>query len=344
MKSPLISIIIVNWNGGDVFKNCLKSLSKLNYPNWELIVFDNGSKDGSGTERFIKSNFNNKNAKLKIVRSRVNKGFAPANNLAFKKTEGKYILLLNNDTIVPPAFLTKLVKKAESDSEIGVLQPKILIMDDPELLDNAGSFLTRTGFLQHWGFMKKDSREFSKEREIFSAKGACMLVRTSVINKVGLFDQDFISYFEESDFCWRVWLAGWKVLYSPVTQIHHKVGFTSKRLNQHKVTLISTRNRISSLYKNLSRKNLLFILFPHISFLIILGFYYLFTLQPSKAWMIWGAILWNFRHFPALVKKRAEVQKIRTASDKKLFKIIMQKTDIKEMLSHFASIEENFKK
>src|SRR5690606_37132848 len=121
----------------------------------------------------------------------------------------------------------------------------------------AGSFLTKTGFLQHWGFGEKDSEEFDKEKIIFSAKGACLLSPKSVIDKVGLFDDTFVSYFEETDYRWRVWLAGYKVLYSPVTSIEHKVGMTSKRMNQIDINYNSYKNRIRSLIKNLSFLNLI---------------------------------------------------------------------------------------
>src|SRR5258708_30274402 len=131
MKEPLVSIIIVNWNGGRVFEDCLESLKNLKYPNYELIVFDNVSNDG--TEKYA------------TIQSNKNLGFVGGNNKAIKRASGKYILLLNNDTKVPDDLLNVLVSKIESDSRIGVIQPKILIMDSPYYLDNAGSFITKIG-------------------------------------------------------------------------------------------------------------------------------------------------------------------------------------------------------
>src|SRR3989344_7353611 len=204
-KNPLVSIIIVNWNGGEVLRDCLRSLGKIKYPKWELILVDNGSTDGS---EMLVLNLKLKAESLKLIRNKINVGFAKANNRGCKKISGKYVLLLNNDTKVTPKFLTTLVDRMENDPTIGVVQPKIKLMDKPGYLDNAGSFFTRIGFLQHWGFLRKDTREFDEEREIFSAKGACMLIRRKVVENVGLFDEEFFSHFEESDFCWRVWLSG----------------------------------------------------------------------------------------------------------------------------------------
>ena len=250
-KEPLVSILIANWNGGRIFNDCLKSLVKINYTDWELIVVDNGSNDGS-QKLLLDKNIEIKNYKL--IRNKLNLGFAKANNQALKKAKGIYILLLNNDTKVEPDFLSKLVNRIEADGQIGIIQPKIFLMDRPGYLDNAGSYLTKIGFLDHWGFNQKNSSEFSKEKEIFSAKGACMLIRRSVIDKVGLFDSDFISYFEESDFCWRVWMQGYRVLFYPNAKIYHKLGFTIRRLGALELNYHYYKNRICSLIKNLETK------------------------------------------------------------------------------------------
>lgn len=334
-KKPLVSIIIVNWNGGEVFEKCLRSLSKLTYPNWELVVVDNGSNDGSEKSKI--------NKKYKLVRNKKNLGFAEGNNIGFKYAKGKYILLLNNDTKVPTDLLDKLVDRMSEDNEVGVIQPKILLMDKPNYLDNAGSFLTMTGLLQHWGYMAKDSEEFNKEREIFSAKGACMLIRRNVIEKAGLFDSNFGSYFEESDFCWRVWLSGMKVVYYPATYIYHKVGFTSKKMNAVDITYNSNKNRIMSLIKNLDSKHIIIIFIPHLIFLILLSIYYFLRLQLNKVMTIWKAFAWNIFHIRSTLGKRQKIQKLRKISDGDLFKIVMVKTNIKEMFIHFTKVEKNFK-
>src|SRR6266404_1442147 len=282
MSKPLVSIIIVNWNGGKVFEDCLESLRKLRYTNYEIIVFDNGSTDG--TDRFA------------TIKSRKNIGFVGGNNEGFKKARGKYILFLNNDTTVSPDLLNVMASKMEKDETIGALQPKIYLMDKPGYLDNAGSFLNTFGFSNHWGFMEKNGKEFDHEREIFSAKGACLMTRKDIIDKIGLFDGDYFAYFEESDFCWRLWICGFKVLYYPKTYIYHKLGFTSRKILDINFSFHTLKNRIESFIKNFELIYLFIFLSVHLFFLGILGFVYLVQLKFERVSVVIKAVGWNVRN------------------------------------------------
>ncbi len=333
-KLPRVSIIIVNWNGGKILEDCIKSLLKIDYHNWELIIVDNGSTDGSEN---IAANF-------KLIKNSKNLGFVKANNQGLKKAKGKYILLLNNDTKVEKNFLSKLVKRVEQDPTIAVIQPKIYLMDKLGFLDNCGSFLTKIGFLHHWGFNEKERKEFGKEREIFSAKGACMLIRRQVVNKIGLFDKDFFSYFEESDFCWRVWLTGNKVLFYPGSIIYHKLGFTIRRLGAKELNYHYYKNRICSLIKNLETKNLLVILFLHIFISIGIALAFLLKFLPQNSLLIIRAIFWNIFNLPRTLKKRAFIQRKRTVSDKELFRNLMYSVDFKKFFSDFKRVEQDIKR
>ncbi|MDO8503257.1 MAG: glycosyltransferase family 2 protein [bacterium] len=334
MINKLVSVIIVNWNGGEVFEDCLESLAKIDYPNWELVVVDNGSADG--LPKSIK--------RIEIIQNTSNLGFAKANNQGYKKARGKYILLLNNDTKVTPDFLTKLVARAEEDSSIGVVQPKIYLMDKPGYLDNAGSFLTRIGFLKHWGFLEKDGSEFNNEKEIFSAKGACMLIKRKVIEEVGLFDDNFVSYFEESDFCWKVWLAGYRVIFYPKSFIYHKVGYTIRRQNVREINYHYYKNRICSLLKNLSSENLVFVLVPHLVISAAISTLFLLRSQPKNAFMIWKAIWWNITSLGTTLGKRGGVQKMRKITDKEIFRRVSQSIGWKNFFADFRRVEKDLAK
>ncbi len=335
MKIAKVSIIIVNWNGGDVFKKCLQSIRKLKYQNYELIVVDNASTDGS--YKYVDQS----RGEMLIVNNG-NLGFAPANNIGYKRAKGKYVLLLNNDTTVKSDLLNILVNKMESDLNIGVIQPKIYLMDTNKKLDNCGSFLTRIGFLQHWGFFKKDSVEFSKEKIIFSAKGACMMTRKSIIDKVGLFDDTFGSYFEETDYCWKVWLLGNKVLYFPNTFIYHKLAYSAKRMNPFSVNYHSFKNRISSLIKNLSFLNLLIILFMHLLVLNFLVVYYLFKFKLKEIVVIYKSIGWNILNIGEILKKRSIVQKFRKVDDDQIFKYCMERINVGSYLDSLTRLNKDF--
>lgn len=339
-QNPLVSLIIVNWNGYEVFSDCLDSLQRLTYSNWELIVVDNGSSDGS--EKLVE-NYNLKYKNYVLIKNSQNMGFAGGNNQGFERAKGKYILLLNNDTkLKAPDFLDVMIQKMEEDVNIGVMQPKIYLSDRNGLLDNAGSFMTSSGFLQHWGFMQKDGKEFTNERYILSAKGACLLARRNIIERIGLFDKDFGSYFEETDFCWRVWLLGYKVVFYPKTYIWHKLGATSKKMNQYFINYHSFKNRILSLIKNLGGIHLITILVPHLMIVTGLGFYYIAKLEPKKSWMIFSAIAWNIVNITHSLRKRASVQSSRRVSDDAIAKFIMEDVRLSDMLAHFKKVEANF--
>ena len=339
-KYPLVSIVMANWNGGSVYENCLLSLNKLNYPNWELIVVDNGSSDGT-TEISLDRRYNIK--KSKLIKNKTNLGFAPANNQGYRISKGKYILLLNNDTLVDADFVSVLVNKMEEDTTIGVIQPKIQIMDDQRYLDNAGSFFTKIGFLEHWGFMQKDRSEFNKERDVFTTKGACMLIRREVIKKTGLFDDDFMSYFEESDFCWRSWLLGYRAVYYPQTSIRHKVGFTIKRLDVGNLNFHYYKNRISSMIKNLNLINLIYILPVHIAISIGIALAFMFRGQFKSSMLILKAIWWNIQNLRRTIKKRRLVQKSRKVRDSFILKNLTRPVDWKKFFQDFKRVEKDIR-
>lgn len=334
----LVSVIIVNWNGGGVLRDCLESLSKVRYPNWELVVVDNGSTDES-LVLIRKLKVKSQKLKVKVVRNKENVGFARANNQGLKMTKGEYILLLNNDTKVEEDLLGKMVEKMEGEKDLGVVQPKIMMMDNPGYLDNAGSFLTWIGFLDHWGFGRKDGEEFSEEKEIFSAKGACMLIRREVVEKVGLFDEDYVSYFEESDFCWRVWLGGYRVLFFPKVKIFHKVGFTIKRMDVWGNNFHYYKNRICSLLKNLEVPNLLVILPLHL--VVSMGIAMAFALRGHlrNSLIVFKAMWWNLVSIPSTLRKRREVVKIRVVGDREIFAKLMRRIDLGRYWNDFRRVE-----
>lgn len=328
--------MIANWNGGYVFRDCLQSLKKVTYPNWELIVIDNGSIDKSD---ILPSKILNKKINIIKINNKTNLGFAYACNQGFKKSSGKYILLLNNDTIVTRDFLNILTEKMENDRRIGAIQPKIYLLDKKGYLDNTGSYLTKIGFLHHKGFLKKDGVNFNKETEPFSIKGACMLIKADLVRKIGLFDKDFFSYFEESDFCWRVWLAGYKVVYFPGSHIYHKVGYTIRRLNVLDINYHYYKNRICSLLKNLEFKNAVPIISTHLFISIGLASIFFIKGKFKNSLMILEAIIWNILNLKSTLDKRKEIQAYRVINDYFIFKNLSVPVDWSEFYNDFRRIK-----
>ena len=216
MSSPKVSIIIVNYNGKELLQKCLDSLLKVNYDNFEIILVDNNSTDGS--VEFITKNY----PSLIIIKLDSNKGFAEPNNVAAKISKGKYLLFLNNDTVVTPNFISEMVKVMETDKKIAICQSLLLKPDGS--VDSSGDFI------DHLGVVYNSKTKIDEIREVSSARGASMLVRSDIFEKLDGFDQKFFITFEDVDLCWRSWILGYRVLIIPTSIVYHEGGITIKKI------------------------------------------------------------------------------------------------------------------
>jgi hypothetical protein len=265
----------------------------------------------------------------------VNVGFAEATNIGLGYARGRYVLLLNNDTMVHAEWLNELVKVMESDVSIAAAQSKLLLMDHPTLFDCAGGFLSYSGGTYARGQFARDTGQYEKTEEIFTCKGAAMIIRRDALRKVGLLDSSYFFYYEETDLCWRIWLAGYTVVYVPSSVVYHKGGGSiPKEISQQvffQVYLLN-RNRIMTLLKNYEIRNLLSYLMPWLLFEIrkivfagLRGYRrsnMLYSLASAKA------ILWNLENLRNTWKKRLYVQKIvRRVPDSK----VMSKMKLKDV-------------
>ena len=312
-----VSIVIVNWNGRNHLKKCFASLIKVVYPDFEIIIVDNASKDDSiGVIKEFGIVMAKKNVKVITVINKKNLGFAGGNNVALPFVTGKYILLLNNDTVVTKEFVKELVIAIQKDPKIYCVQSKILSMDYPDKLDSVGAYLTNSGFLYHYGYFQKNKLSYDATRELYTAKGACMMVRHDTVDEIGLFDPDFFAYFEESDFCHRIWLSGGKVMYAPKSIIYHKVGGTSNSMNNAFIQFHSFKNRINSYLKNLGTLQMLEIVPLHILLCEVAAIGFIQKGRFDLFVAINKAIFWNIQHLKKTLKKRKRVQyKLRKVSD-----------------------------
>lgn len=311
-NSPLVSVIIVNWNGSIQIKECLESLLKISYNNYEIIVSDNGSTDGS-LEYFIK--VKNKFPKLIVVRNGKNLGYAEGNNVGYKEATGDLILFLNNDVVADKNFLEPLVTALMSSEKIGAVQPKILMLPKRDTIDSVGSYFLTSGFLYHFGHNKEDQKKYQHQAEIFTMKGACMLFRKSVLGKIGVFDKDYFAYYEETDLCQRTWIAGYKIFYIPASKIYHKGGQTSSKLPTDFVQFHSYKNRIFTHCKNLEFGTLIKILPLHLILCVLVSIMYCITGKFSLAYSIQKSIFWNLSHVKIIFQRRKEIKNIRNIRD-----------------------------
>lgn len=316
-EAKLVSILIVNYNGFEVLDPCLTSLGKSTYPNFEVIVVDNGSTDGSA-EKVEK-----KYKEVTLVKAGKNLGFAGGNNLALKSASGKYIVLLNGDTEVEPDWLDRLVKFAEKTPDAGVFASKVLFFDNKKVLNSAGGCCDIYGFSPLRGTFDKDIGQYDKQETVFYAHGAAMMVRRSLIEKIGFLDEDYFIYHEEMDFCWRTWISGSKVYYVPEAVAYHKLSqrnFYAKEKRAKRQFLVK-KNRISTLIKN--HKSVFLLLISLLAnFVVSLGETVLYVLKgdfetPKGTF---SAYWWNIKHLSKDLNKRKKIQRLYKAKEKDVLK------------------------
>jgi len=311
---------------------CLDSVEVQRYPDLDLIIVDNASSD-RGIER-LPERFPG----LRLIRNEENRGFTGAANQGIEASTGELILLLNDDTVLEPGALAALVHALVSRPSWGACQAKLLLMDDPERLDTAGSFLTASCFLVHRGAFEPE-RRFTESDEIFAAKGAALLVRRQALEEVGAFDTDFFAYFEETDLCWRLWLAGWEVGFAADARVLHRLGSTASALPSAFVQFHSFKNRLCTVLKNLGPARLAWMLPYHLALCLALVGWYLLHRQGRVGLAILRAIAWNVARLPRTLRKRRSVQELRRVPDRVLMSLIMRPTPMRTLLAYARGID-----
>lgn len=320
-KLPLVSIIIVNYNGYYLLQDCIKSVLNNKYQNIEIIIADNGSTDQSISK--IKSDFHQQLSKIKIVDLKKNLGPSLARNLAFKQSKGKIIAFLDNDTIVKNDWIINALPLFKNP-EIGAVQSKLLLIEHPKKLDYVGEYLGSLGFLKSIAkYEEIDKHQYDNIKYILAAKSAGMFIRRQAFIDAGMFDPDYFIFMEETDLGWRSWLQGYKNTFAPNSIVFHKFSSTKNivdpSFNNYLVRFHGTKNYIQTLIKNLSTTNLLKILPIHIFLWFSLATFLMITGKFKSAKNIYKGIFWNLFHLKQILKKRKKIQKKRLISDKELF-------------------------
>lgn len=317
LKKPLfdVSFIIVNWNGKKNLETCLREVFKIKTKyTYEIVIVDNGSIDDSVSylKNLVKSRNN-----IQLVLNKKNLGYAGGNNTGIIVTRGKILLLLNNDTYVEKNFLDPLVDFLLKNKKVAGVQPKIMNYPNKDIVDSVGSYFINTGFLYHIGHNKKSSnKKFNNSSEVFTMKGACMAFKREVLCEVGIFDDSYFAYFEETDLCQRMLMAGYKISYVPNSTIYHMGGETSKHLASSFVQYHSYKNRIRTYLKNFELKTLVWILPVHIIMCEIVSVMYLITFKFSLFLSIQRAFWWNFVGLRSLIKERKKIKRMKKVTDK----------------------------
>jgi len=248
-----VFIILLNWNNGQDTKECLDSLERNSSFPYKVIIVDNGSEDGSGEKlqrEFPQHHF---------IFNQENLGFAGGNNVGIRYAldhEADYVLLLNNDTVAENNFIEPLLKVAENDEGVGIVGGKINYHDAPDRIWFGGGQMSlwRVGGY-HIGFDQiDDPRAFRGTVNASFVTGCLMLIRREVLERMGLFDEDYFAYLEDLDFCYRVMRDGWRLKVNRDVRILHRVGGSLRRTGGPSSSEIyyGTRNRLYFALKHLS--------------------------------------------------------------------------------------------
>jgi GT2 family glycosyltransferase len=244
-KYPLVSIISINFNNLEVTTEMLQSLRQISYPNSEIIIVDNASEKEHVD--ILKELF----PEIILIKSHENLGFAGGNNLGIVKSKGKYVLLLNNDTVVHPGFLEPLVLKCEENDNIGAVSPKLYYFDDKEVIQWAGSLkmnkITMRGFSR--GTHEKEQGKYEVDWRSYYNHGAAMLVPRKVIEKVGLMAEIYFLYYEELDWGEQIRKNGFEIFYVHNSIVYHKA--SASTINNSPIkTYYMNRGRLIFMRRN----------------------------------------------------------------------------------------------
>jgi len=223
---PKVAIILLNWNSFDHSSNCIESLQLCDYLNFEIIVVDNGSIDGSGN--LLKAKFPD----INLIASATNEGFAAGNNRGFSyaiENQFTYAMMLNNDVFVEPNFISKLINYMESHPETGAIQPKIFFNHDRKKIWNGGSyFLSWLGWTYSKRYMRRAGVLQSQFQQVEWITGCAFLTKTSILQEVGLLEEAFFIYYEDVDLSFRIRSKGYQLTFHPESIIYHIAGSSNK--------------------------------------------------------------------------------------------------------------------
>lgn len=312
-----VSVIIPNWNGRELLSDCLTSLSRQTFKNFEIILVDNGSTDDSVS--FVLTNF----PAVKIIRLADNFGFARAINEGVESSLAKYVAFLNNDTKVHKEWLKYLVATAEEHPEVISVNSKILNFSNNKIIDGVGIFINEVGQARSIGWQEEDCGQYHKEQYIFGATGGASLFKREDFIKVECFDENYFMYSEEVDFAFRSQFLGYKSIHQPKAIAYHKHKATAKRLPQH-IEYWQFRNMTQTIIKDFPApillKNLrwLKIILVHLNTIF-------YQLKNGFFWPPFLADLWILVHLPVLLRERRKIQQSKKVSDEYIESFLIEK-------------------
>lgn len=301
------SVIIPNWNGKDLLENCLSSLYRQSFKDFEIILIDNGSSDES--LKYVVEHY----PQVRIIKLNRNYGFARAINEGVKNSLSEYVVFLNNDTSVNKDWLKNLIQCADLHPEVISVNPKLLNFQSKKIIDGVGILINEVGQAKSIGWQEEDLGQYNKEQYIFGATGGASLFRRLDFIKVGMFDEKYFMYSEEVDFAFRAQFLGFKSIYCPKAFVYHKHKSTAKKTPQH-IEYWQFKNMTQTIIKDfptviiLKKWRWLKIILVHLNTIF-------YQLKNGFWWPPFMADLWIFFHLIQLLRERRRIQSHRKVTD-----------------------------
>ena len=299
--APAISIAVVNWNGAGVLPRCLDALAAQTMRDFELLVVDNASTDGSADD--LETGWPG----ARVFRLDHNAGFAAANNLAARQSRGKWLALVNNDAFLDPQWLEAMLAAAIARPEYTSFASRLLQANHPSLLDGAGDGYHVSGLMWRLGYGQPADAVALKEEEVFSPCGAAAFYLRQAFLDAGGFDEDFFAYAEDVDLGFRLRLLGYRCLYVPTAVARH-VGSASHGPKSDFSTYYGQRNMVWTYVQNMPGRYLWLYLPAHLLANLILMVQQAFAGHGRSTWRAkWHAL----RGLRGALRKRKEIQRRR---------------------------------
>lgn len=322
---PRVSIIIVSYNSAYYLPRCLSSLLGTDYPDFQVIIVDNDSSDGSA--ELVETSF----PQMCLIRSECNCGFGAANNLGATCADGEILAFLNPDAVVQSNWLRPLVQALHTDPRAGLATAKILLMDHPDTINTCGNDVHYTGLTLCRG-MGRHWTAFDRLEEVAAVSGAAFVIRHDLFQMLGGFDPDFFLYMEDTDLSLRARLAGWRCLFVPDSVVYHDYQL---RFGPNK-TYYQERNRYRMLLKVLRGRTLLALL-PALLLAEFVAWGHTLLRNPKNWRNKLDAYWWLMSHQKQIIAARTAVQARRQVDDSTLLRLAGHRLDFELIGSDWMS-------
>lgn len=321
-----VSVVIPHRVGRSILAACLESLEETLPEGSEVIVVDTGCEDGSIADALRNFSW------IEVVDAGPGAGYARGCNVGIDRARSQWIVLLNDDAIVQPGCVQRLLEVGERSPAVAALQPKVLSAVEPGRFDSAGA---AGGFIDRFGFpfargrlfdcVEEDRGQYDSEVDIFWGSGVCLLIRKEALDQVGTLDQSFFAHMEEIDLCWRMGLAGWRIVFVPEAQTHHLGGATLARGSAMKVYL-NHRNGVWMMIKNLSTFSLITALPVRFVLDLAAAVYHLVNGRMKVSLAVLAALFAVVFGLPRVLASRLAVQRMRKIPESGLAHLVLPRS------------------